>query len=278
MAAVFDLEDDKMSSLINAYARLPVTLERGEGARVWDTEGKEYLDALGGIAVNALGHAHPAVTAAICDQAAKLMHTSNIYHIQNQAELGDKLCRISGMDKVFFGNSGAEANEAMIKIARLHARARGIEQPCIVVMEQSFHGRTLATLSATGSRKVQAGFEPLVQGFVRVPFNDIDSLKAVAEHNRNVVAVMLEPIQGEGGIAIPDADYLDQIRALCDANNWLMMLDEIQSGMGRTGQWFAFQHNSCKPDVMSVAKALGNGFPIGACLASGGCCRADSAR
>ncbi len=258
-----------MSSLINAYNRLPVTMDRGEGARLWDTDGNEYLDALGGIAVNALGHAHPAVIAAINAQAGKLIHTSNIYHIASQSALGDRLCAISGMDKVFFGNSGAEANEAMIKIARLHARSRGIETPCIVVMEHSFHGRTMATLSATGNRKVQAGFEPLVQGFVRIPYNDIDSLRAVAENNPHVVAVMLEPILGEGGIVVPDDDYIDKVRSLCDANNYLLLLDEIQSGMGRTGEWFAFQHSNSQPDVISVAKALGNGFPIGACLAHG---------
>ena len=258
-----------MSSLINAYNRLPVTLERGEGARVWDTDGKEYLDALGGIAVTALGHAHPAITTAIAEQSARLIHTSNIYNIAHQATLGDKLCEVAGMDKVFFGNSGAEANEAMIKLARLHARTRDIAQPCIIVMDHSFHGRTLATLSATGSRKVQAGFEPLVQGFVRVPYNDIDSVRAVAEHNQNVVAVMVEPILGEGGIVVPADDYIDQLRAVCDANQWLLMLDEIQSGMGRTGRWFAHQYSSSRPDVMSVAKALGNGFPIGACLARG---------
>jgi acetylornithine/N-succinyldiaminopimelate aminotransferase len=258
-----------VSSLINAYNRLPVTFDRGEGARVWDTRGNEYLDALGGIAVNALGHAHPAVTAAIGEQAARLMHTTNIYNIATQAALGKKLCAIAGMDKVFFGNSGAEANEAMIKIARLHARSRNIDAPCIVVMENSFHGRTLATLSASGSRAVQAGFEPLVQGFVRVPYNDVGSLRAVAEHNPHVVAVMVEPILGEAGIVVPDDNYLDIVRDICDANDWLLMLDEIQSGMGRTGVWFAHQHGHAKPDVMSLAKALGNGFPIGACLARG---------
>jgi len=258
-----------MPALINAYSRLAITLERGEGARVWDSNGKEYLDALGGIAVTALGHSHPAVTAAINEQAAKLIHTSNTYHIEAQTALGDKLCTIAGMDKAFFGNSGAEANEAMIKIARLHARKRKIDAPVIVVMEGSFHGRTLATLSATGSRKVQAGFEPLVQGFVRVPFNDVDSLRAVAENNPHVVAVMFEPIQGEGGIVLPDESYIDAVRAVCDENHWLMMLDEIQCGMGRTGEWFAYQHSDSVPDVMSVAKALGNGVPIGACLARG---------
>ncbi len=258
-----------MPSLINAYNRLPVTFDRGEGALVWDTQGNEYLDALGGIAVNALGHAHPAITSAICEQAAKLMHTANIYHIGTQTELGDKLCAIANMDKAFFCNSGAEANEMMVKIARLHARNRDIELPSIVVMENSFHGRTLATLSASGSRKVQAGFEPLVQGFVRVPYNDIESLRAVAEHNPHVVAVLVEPILGEGGIDVPDDDYLDSIREICDANDWLLMLDEVQTGMGRTGVWFAHQHSHSRPDVMSLAKALGNGFPIGACLARG---------
>ena len=257
------------SALINAYSRLPITLERGEGLRVWDTEGREYLDALGGIAVTALGHAHPAITRALCDQAANLIHTSNLYQIEHQAALGEKLCAVAGMDKVFFGNSGAEANEALIKLARLHARSRDIHDPRIVVMEQSFHGRTLATLSATGSRKVQAGFEPLVQGFVRVPYNDIDSLRAVAENDANVVAVLLEPILGEGGIIVPDDNYLPAVRAICDDHGWLMLLDEIQTGMGRTGRWFAHQHSGVTPDAMSVAKALGNGVPIGACLARG---------
>ena len=260
-------------ALMNNYAPLPVTFEKGDGSWLVDTEGKRYLDALSGIAVCGLGHAHPAVTEAICQQAAQLVHTSNIYNIAHQQALAEKLTALAGMDRVFFSNSGAEANEAAIKIARLHGHAQGIEQPTIVVMEGSFHGRTLATLSATGNRKVQAGFEPLVSGFLRVPYNDLDAIAAVAKNNQNVVAVLAEPVQGEGGIQIPDADYLPGIRALCDENNWLMMLDEIQTGMGRTGTWFAHQHTSLQgnatPDVMTLAKALGNGVPIGACLARG---------
>jgi acetylornithine aminotransferase len=258
---------------MNTYARLPVTFEKGNGVWLWDADGKRYLDALGGIAVCGLGHAHPAVTEAVCQQAAQLVHTSNIYGIAHQQELADKLTALAGMDRVFFSNSGAEANEAAIKIARLFGHARQIEQPTIVVMEGSFHGRTLATLSATGNRKVQAGFEPLVSGFLRVPYNDLDAIAAVAKNNQNVVAVLVEPVQGEGGIQIPDDDYLPGIRALCDEHNWLMMLDEIQTGMGRTGQWFAHQHatltGNAVPDVMTLAKALGNGVPIGACLARG---------
>lgn len=256
---------------MNNYARLPLTFTKGEGVWLWDTQGKRYLDALGGLAVCSLGHAHPAVTAAICEQAAQLIHTPNIYGIAHQQALAEKLTAISGMDSVFFSNSGAEANEAAIKIARLHGHAQGIEQPTIVVMENSFHGRTLATLSATGNRKVQAGFEPLVSGFLRVPYNDLDTIATVAKNNHNIVAVLVEPVQGEGGIQIPDDDYLPGIRTLCNEHNWLMMLDEIQTGLGRTGQWFAHQHYADKavPDVMTLAKALGNGVPIGACLARG---------
>jgi len=254
---------------MNTYAQLPVTFEKGDGVWLWDTEGNRYLDALSGIAVCGLGHAHPAVTEAICQQASQLVHTSNIYGIAHQQALSEKLTALAGMDKVFFGNSSAEANEAAIKIARLYGHGKGINQPTIIVMENSFHGRTLATLSATGNRKVQAGFEPLVSGFLRVPYNDLDAIAAVAKNNLNVVAVLVEPIQGEGGIRIPDDDYLPGIRQLCDDNGWLMMLDEIQTGMCRSGQWFAFQHGETRPDVMTVAKALGNGVPIGACLARG---------
>jgi len=254
---------------MSTYKRLPVTFARGEGALLWDTQGKEYLDALSGIAVCNLGHAHPAVTRALCDQAGQLIHTSNLYGISVQEELGDALTALAGMDKVFFGNSGAEANEAAIKLARLHGHHRGAKSPMIVVMENSFHGRTLATLSATGSRKVQAGFEPLVQGFVRIPYGDLGALQAVAEMQPDVVAVMTEPIQGEGGINVPPAEFLPGVRKLCDSKQWLMILDEIQTGMARTGQPFAYQHYDFKPDVMTVAKALGNGVPIGACLAHG---------
>jgi len=258
-------------ALMTNYAPLPIAFEKGDGVWLWDTAGKRYLDALSGIAVCGLGHAHPAVTEAICQQAGKLVHTSNIYSITHQQALAEKLTALAGMERAFFSNSGAEANEAAIKIARLHGHNQGIKNPTIVVMEGSFHGRTLATLSATGNRKVQAGFEPLVSGFLRVPYNDLEAITAVAKNNQDVVAVLVEPVQGEGGIQIPADDYLPGIRKLCDDNNWLMMLDEIQTGMGRTGQWFAYQaRNNATPDVMTLAKALGNGVPIGACLARGG--------
>lgn len=256
-------------SLMHNYAPLPVDFEKGDGALLWDSEGKQYLDALGGIAVCSLGHAHPAVTKAICEQAGKLVHTSNIYGITKQKELADKLTALSNMDNVFFSNSGAEANEAAIKLARLFGHSKKIDRPAIIVMEGSFHGRTMATLTATGNRKIHAGFEPLVQGFVRAPYNDIDAIKNIAKNNPNVVAVLVEPITGEGGIKIPADDYLNQIRDICDKQDWLMMLDEIQTGMCRTGKWFAHQHNGITPDVMTLAKALGNGVPIGACLAKG---------
>ncbi len=251
------------------YNRLPITLDHGEGAWLWDSEGKKYLDAISGIAVCALGHAHPAVTEAVCRQAGRLIHTSNLYRIGLQEQLGERLTRVAGMDKVFFCNSGAEANETALKIARLHGHHKGVNVPTVVVAERSFHGRTLATLTATGNRRVQAGFEPLVQGFIRIPYNDLQALQTVAAHNTNVVAVLLEPIQGEGGVRIPDDDYLPQVRRLCDEMGWLLMLDEVQTGMGRTGRWFAYQHGDASPDVMTVAKALGNGVPIGACLARG---------
>ena len=257
--------------LMNTYARQPVTFTRGEGAWLWDTEGKRYLDALAGIAVNGLGHAHPRLVAAISEQAGRLIHVSNVYGIAEQAKLADKLCAVSGMDKVFVCNSGCEANEAAIKLARLYGHNKGIEAPEIIVMERAFHGRTLATLSATGNRKTQAGFEPLVSGFIRVPFDDLDAVRQVAQHNKNVVAILLEPIQGEGGINVPrDVEgYLKGLRQICDANGWLLMLDEVQSGVARTGTWFAFQHTDVVPDVMTLAKGLGSGVPIGACLAHG---------
>ena len=254
---------------MNTYARLPVTFERGEGAWLWDTDGNRYLDALCGIAVTGLGHAHPQITKAICEQASQLMHTTNLFGIKNQQLLGDKLVQLSAMDKCFFANSGAEANEAAIKIARLYGHQKGIEQPSIVVMENSFHGRTLATLTATGSRKVQAGFEPLVKGFLRVPYNDLEAIQNIAKLEKSVVAVLVEPIQGESGINIPNDTYLSGIREICDKHNWLMMLDEIQTGMGRSGRWFGFQHYDFVPDVMTLAKGLGNGFPVGACIARG---------
>jgi len=256
---------------MNTYGRQPVTFTKGEGAWLWDTNGKRYLDALAGVAVNGLGHAHPVLTKAIADQAARLIHVSNIYEIAEQSKLAGRLCELSGMDRVFFCNSGCEANEAAIKLARLYGHGKGIENPAIIVMDKSFHGRTLATLSATGNRKVQAGFEPLVPGFVRVPFDDLDAVRQVAAHNPNVVAVLVEPVQGEGGINIPHdgAGYLRGLRELCDKQGWLLMLDEVQSGIARTGTMFAFQHTGIKPDVMTLAKGLGSGVPIGACLAHG---------
>lgn len=257
------------SYLMQTYARLPVSFVRGEGTYLYDAQGNAYLDALGGIAVCALGHAHPAVTRAVCEQAQTLLHTSNLYAIPNQQALADKLCAVSGMDKVFFCNSGAEANEAAIKIARRYGHQRDIDIPHIVVMENSFHGRTLATLTATANRKAQQGFEPLVAGFIRVPYNDIEAVASLARSRRDIVAVLVEPIQGEGGIRVPAADYLRALRQLCDTHQWLLMLDEIQSGVGRTGQWFAFQHENIQPDILTAAKALGNGVPVGACLARG---------
>ena len=248
---------------------MPVTFSHGDGCYLWDTEGKRYLDALSGISVTSLGHNYPAVTAAIQEQAATLLHTSNLYSISWQQKLADLLCQTANMDRVFFANSGAEANEAAIKLARLYGHQQEISNPQIVVMEHAFHGRTMATLSATGSRKVQAGFEPLVAGFVRAPFNDIASIEAIAENNRDVVAILVEPVQGEAGIIIPDSGYLSELRRICDQNGWLLMLDEIQSGMGRSGKMFACQHEAVIPDVMTLAKALGNGVPVGACLTSG---------
>ncbi len=255
--------------LMSTYARLPVRFERGEGAWLWDTDGRRYLDALSGIAVCNLGHAHPAIASAVCDQARTLVHVSNLYPIGAQERLAKALCGRAAMDAAFFANSGAEANEAAIKLARLWGHRRGIEHPTILVMEGSFHGRTLATLTATGNRKVQAGFEPLVHGFLRVPYGDLAAMEAIAQNAPDVVAVMVEPVQGEGGVRIPHPDYLTGIRSLCDQRGWLMMLDEVQSGMGRTGRWFGWQHSGAAPDVMTLAKALGNGVPIGACLARG---------
>ncbi len=258
-----------MSHLMNTYARLPIAFTRGEGVWLWDEAGRRYLDALAGIAVNGLGHAHPRLVKAIADQAGQLIHTSNIYRVLRQEQLADRLCALSGMAQAFFCSSGAEANEAAIKLARLYGHQRGVEIPTIIVMEKAWHGRTIATLSATGSRKAQAGFEPLVAGFVRVPYNDLDAVRAVAEHHRNIVAVLLEPIQGEGGINVADVAYQQGLYALCRERGWLYMLDEVQSGIGRTGSWFAFEHAGVKPDVMALAKGLGSGVPIGACLANG---------
>jgi acetylornithine/N-succinyldiaminopimelate aminotransferase len=246
--------------LMNTYGRQAVTFVKGEGVWLWDDHGNKYLDALSGVAVNGLGHAHP-----------RLIHVSNIYHIAEQAKLADKLAEIADMDRIFFCNSGCEANEAAIKLARLYGHNKGIENPEIIVMEKAFHGRTMATLSATGNRKAQAGFEPLVSGFIRVPFDNLDAIRQVASRNQNVVAILVEPVQGEGGVNIPQdvRNYLEGLREICDANGWLLMLDEVQSGIGRTGTWFAFQHTEVVPDVMTLAKGLGSGVPIGACLARG---------
>lgn len=257
-------------SIMPTYQRLDVAFTHGEGVWLYDAEGRRYLDALAGIAVCGLGHAHPAVTRAIQQQAAQLLHTSNIYGITRQREAAERLVALSGMDNVFFGNSGAEANECAIKIARMYGHSRGVDRPAIVVMENAFHGRTLATLSATGNRKVQAGFEPLVSGFVRAPYGDLDALQSIARNNASIVAVLLEPIQGESGVQLAPPGFLAGVRELCDRQGWLMMLDEVQSGNGRTGKLFAFQHTSIVPDVLTTAKGLGNGVPIGACLAHGG--------
>ena len=252
--------------LMNNITRQAVNFDHGKGAWIWDDKGKQYLDALCGVAVTGLGHAHPAVTQAICEQAEKLLHCSNLYQIQAQQRLAEKLCHLSGMNAVFFGNSGAEANEAAIKIARLFGHQRKFSQPTIITTDGSFHGRTLATLTATGSRKVQAGFEPLVAGFLRVPYNNLDAIHAIAKKHTQVVAILVEPLQGEGGIVLPDENYLAGLREICDTNNWLLMLDEIQTGMGRSGKWFGFQHSTIQPDVITLAKGLANGLPIGACL------------
>lgn len=258
-----------MSHVMNTYARLPVTFSHGQGSRITDTEGKEYLDALSGIAVSTLGHAHPKLVAAIAAQAGRMLHTSNLYRIREQELLADKLAEISGMQEVFFSNSGAEANEAAIKLARFYGHKKGIETPTIIVMEKAFHGRTMATLSATGNRKAQAGFEPLVSGFVRVPYDDLAAIKSVAEHNKNIVAVMLEMIQGEGGIHLASIEYQKGLRKFCDEQGWLLICDEVQCGMGRTGKWFGFEHAGVQPDIVTLAKGLGSGVPIGACLARG---------
>ena len=256
-------------SLMPNYARLPVNFERGEGCWLWDDAGNRYLDAISGIAVCSIGHTHPQVANAISEQANRLVHTSNLYGIANQQALADKLTELSGMQQVFFGNSGAEANEAAIKVARKYGNDNGIKNPVILVADNSFHGRTMATLSATGNSKVHQGFEPLVEGFIHVPYNDIEAIKRAATNNPNIVAVLFEPVQGEGGINIPNDTFLQQLRDICDQQQWLMMVDEIQTGMCRTGKWFAFQHSDITPDVMTLAKALGNGVPIGACLVNG---------
>ncbi len=258
-----------MTSLMNTYGTRTLTLTKGEGSRVWDDQGKSYLDAISGIAVCGLGYSHPAVTAAISQQAATLIHCSNLYNIPQQQELGKLLIDLSGMDKSFFSNSGAEANEAAIKIARKYGNEKGIKNPSVIVMSNSFHGRTLATLSATGNTKVQIGFEPLVEGFIRVPYNDVAAVEAALNEHHNIVAILVEPVQGEGGVRVPAADYLNKLRAIADKHQLLLMLDEIQTGNGRTGTYFAYQHNGILPDVVTTAKGLGNGMPIGACLARG---------
>jgi acetylornithine aminotransferase len=258
-----------MSALMQTYARLPVTFSHGQGVYLYDTEGRRYLDGISGIAVNGLGHAHPAVTAAIRAQADKLVHSSNLYRIEKQEQLAAALTQVADMENCFFGNSGAEANEAAIKLARLYGHNRGIKKPAIVVLEGAFHGRTLATLSATGNRKIQAGFEPLVTGFIRAPCNDVEALRQIAANNPDVVAFLAEPIQGESGVNPLDPEYLHAARQICSAHDWLLMLDEVQTGNGRTGTYFAYQGIGLTPDVVTTAKGLGNGVPIGACLARG---------
>ena len=256
-------------AVMPTYARMPVSFVRGEGSRLYDDAGKEYLDALTGIAVCGLGHAHPKVAAAIAQQATTLLHTSNLYRIEPQERLATRLCAIAGMDNAFFCNSGAEANEAAIKIARLFGHSRNVAAPAVVVVDDSFHGRTMATLTATGNRKVQAGFEPLLGGFVRAPYDDVASIEKIAANDKNVVAVLVEPILGEAGVRLPEDGYLEALRGICDRNQWLLMLDEVQTGNGRTGRYFAYQHGTALPDVVTTAKGLGNGVPIGACLARG---------
>ena len=257
-----------MSNLMSNYSPLDVTFTNGSGCWLTDTEGEQYFDALSGIGVVNLGHCHPAITQSIIEQSRELLHTSNVYRIGNQERLAERLCKLANMDKAFFANSGAEANEAAIKIARLYARSKNIINPIILTANKSFHGRTMATLSATGNSKVQAGFSPLMSEFIHVDFDDIDAIKKYNE-NKDIVAVMVEPIQGEAGVIIPQGDYLNKVKSVCDENDWLFILDEVQSGMGRTGKLFAHQYNNLTPDILCLAKGLGNGVPIGACLAKG---------
>ncbi len=254
---------------MNTYSQLPVTFVKGEGVWLWDDQGKRYLDALAGIAVCGLGHCHPRLAKTLCEQAGTLIHTSNLYHIDKQEKLATQITGLAGMDNVYFCNSGAEANETAIKLARLYGHNKGVDLPSIIVMEQSFHGRSMATLTASGNRKVQAGFEPLLTGFVRVPYNNLEAVSQIAVSNKNIVAVLVEPYQGEGGVNIPQKKYLQGLREICDQYGWLLMLDEVQSGIGRSGKWFAFQHSDIKPDIMTLAKGLGSGVAIGACLARG---------
>ena len=258
-----------MNAIMPTYGRIDVAFERGEGPWLYDDQGNRYLDALSGLGVIALGHANPAIAKTLAAQSQQLLHTSNLYRIPSQEKLAEKLASLTGMENMFFGNSGAEANECAIKIARLYGHQKGIEEPCIIVADASFHGRTMATLTATGNRKVQAGFEPLVGGFARVPYNDLESIEQIAKQMQNIVAVLVEPIQGEAGIQIPDEKYLIGIREICDTQGWLMMLDEVQSGNCRTGAYFCYQHSGIIPDLVTTAKGLGNGVPIGVCLASG---------
>ncbi|WP_416425799.1 aspartate aminotransferase family protein [Pseudomonas sp. App30] len=257
-------------SLMNNYQPLPISFTRGEGCRLWDSEGREYLDALAGVAVTSVGHSHPRIVEAIREQAGLLLHTSNLYRIDWQVQLAQQLTALAGMQRAFFCNSGAEANETALKLARLHAQRKGIRQPLVVVMENSFHGRTFATLSASDSPSCQAGFAPLMDGFIKVPFGDVLAIQALAQsHGQRIAAVLVEPVQGESGVQVAPGGYLAALRALCDEQHWLLMLDEIQTGLGRTGRWFAGRHEGVVPDVMTLAKALGNGVPIGACLAAG---------
>ncbi|MEE4190514.1 MAG: aspartate aminotransferase family protein [Halieaceae bacterium] len=257
------------SALMNTYKRLDVTFTHGEGAWLVDSEGRRYLDAIAGIGVNSLGHAHPAVTAAVSTQAGKLVHTSNLYRVEHQETLAQRLAEVSGLSRCFIGNSGAEANEAAIKLARLYGHQREIQNPAVIVMEHAFHGRTMAALSASGNRKIQAGFEPLVSGFTRAPFGDAQAVRTIAENNHSISAVLVEPIQGEGGINLPPAGYLAELREICDQHHWLLMFDEVQCGNCRTGTWYACQGESVVPDIITTAKALANGVPIGACMAGG---------
>ena len=266
-AAAPHVIESQSPHVMNTYGRLPISLSYGQGCRVWDVNGKSYLDALGGIAVNTLGHNHPKLVPALQDQVAKLIHTSNYYHIPDQERLAAKLVELSGLSNVFFCSTGLEANEAALKLARKFGHDKGIERPEIVVYEKAFHGRSIATLSATANPKIQAGFGPLVEGFIRVPLNDIDGLEKATAGNPNVVAVFLEAVQGEGGIHLAHMDYLKRVRQLCDRHGWLLMIDEVQCGMGRTGKWFAHQWAGIQPDVMPLAKGLGSGVPIGAVVA-----------
>jgi acetylornithine/N-succinyldiaminopimelate aminotransferase len=266
---LFFVRGEFMPHLMTTYNRQPVAFTHGDGSKLYDEQGRCYLDAMAGVAVNTLGHGHPRLVQALTAQVERLIHASNLYRIREQEQLADRLAALSGMNEVFFCNSGCEANEAAIKLARMYGHSKGVDSPAIIVMEHAFHGRTLATLSATGNRKVQAGFEPLVSGFVRVPFDDLAAIEHIASNNTNVVAVLFEPIQGEGGINIAHREYMTSLRRICDQRGWLFMVDEVQCGIGRTGVWFAHQHSGIRPDVMTLAKGLGSGVPIGACLAAG---------